>query len=573
MPLKIAANLTLPDDAVTQTFGFIGHKGSGKSYAAMKLAELLLGADRQVVALDPVGVWYSLRLSADGVKPSKLKIPILGGLRGDVPLEPGAGKTVADFVVDTGACCVLDVSLFRKAQRKEFVADFAEELFYRQKAVRRPLHLFIEEAQVFAPQNPAKGEERMLGAIEDIVRIGRNFGLGASMITQRPQSVNKEVLNQVEPLIVFRMIASHEREAVKRWLQHVGADADKMLAEIHGLKTGDCYFWSPAWLDEFKKIRFAKRTTFDASSTPTGEDVAPAELKAVDLGKLQQAMAKSIEQAKANDPKELKRQIAELQRQLAARPAAAVDQAAVAKAVETAVKQRDRFWSVNVGRVLAAEANFREKATVLSEAIATLKEGPRSDENAIENKSARTLQTPVPPKVSAPVEKSAGKYATKYAAAADGSLSRMQRAFLTALAQHPAGLQKQQILILAGYRSSGDVSSCFAQLTRDGWTEGDRGRMVITAEGRAVLGPWDALPKGDELRELRIREAGTMEGKFLKALFNAYPESIAKGEVLEQAGYRSSGDVSSCFAKLVRVGWAAKSGSSLLRASDTFFED
>lgn len=34
MKLKVAENLSLPADAVTQTFGFLGRKGSGKTYAA-----------------------------------------------------------------------------------------------------------------------------------------------------------------------------------------------------------------------------------------------------------------------------------------------------------------------------------------------------------------------------------------------------------------------------------------------------------------------------------------------------------------------------------------------------------
>jgi ABC-type dipeptide/oligopeptide/nickel transport system ATPase component len=39
--LQLAESLSLPaDEAVTQKYGFIGRSGSGKSYAAMRLAEL-----------------------------------------------------------------------------------------------------------------------------------------------------------------------------------------------------------------------------------------------------------------------------------------------------------------------------------------------------------------------------------------------------------------------------------------------------------------------------------------------------------------------------------------------------
>ena len=56
--LKLADTIALPaDEAVTQKYGFIGRSGSGKSYAAMRLAELFLEAGAQVIALDWVGLW------------------------------------------------------------------------------------------------------------------------------------------------------------------------------------------------------------------------------------------------------------------------------------------------------------------------------------------------------------------------------------------------------------------------------------------------------------------------------------------------------------------------------------
>jgi len=53
--LKITKTRALPLDAVTQTLAFIARKGAGKTYAAGKLVEELLGAGAPVVVLDPVG--------------------------------------------------------------------------------------------------------------------------------------------------------------------------------------------------------------------------------------------------------------------------------------------------------------------------------------------------------------------------------------------------------------------------------------------------------------------------------------------------------------------------------------
>ena len=65
---------------------FLGRTGSGKTFAVTKLVEEMLDARAQVIVLDPVGVWWGLRLLADGKSPG-IPITIFGGLHGDVPLE------------------------------------------------------------------------------------------------------------------------------------------------------------------------------------------------------------------------------------------------------------------------------------------------------------------------------------------------------------------------------------------------------------------------------------------------------------------------------------------------------
>src|SRR3982751_479532 len=125
MEIQISPELTLPIEAVTQTFAFLARRGAGKTYAASKLCEEVLSIGAQAVVLDPVGNWYGLRLAADG-KGKGFAIPVLGGEHGDIPLEPEAGALIADLVVDKDLSIVLDVSTMRKGQRKEFATAFAE---------------------------------------------------------------------------------------------------------------------------------------------------------------------------------------------------------------------------------------------------------------------------------------------------------------------------------------------------------------------------------------------------------------------------------------------------------------
>ena len=64
--IHLGRNLDLPISAVTQTFALLAKRGGGKTYCGLKLAEGMLEAHAQIVAIDPIGKWWSLRLAADG---------------------------------------------------------------------------------------------------------------------------------------------------------------------------------------------------------------------------------------------------------------------------------------------------------------------------------------------------------------------------------------------------------------------------------------------------------------------------------------------------------------------------
>src|SRR3954469_15845493 len=95
--LHIADGLSLPLDATTQAIGIVAKRRVGKSYTARRFAEQLVKAGQQIVIVDPKGDWWGIRSSADGKSPG-LPVVILGGERGDLPLEVTAGEVVAKLV-------------------------------------------------------------------------------------------------------------------------------------------------------------------------------------------------------------------------------------------------------------------------------------------------------------------------------------------------------------------------------------------------------------------------------------------------------------------------------------------
>lgn len=319
--LRFAANVELPLDAVTQKIAAVGRSGSGKSYAASKLVELLLEAKLQVVVVDPVGIHWSLRLSADG-EGRGFDIPVLGGEHQEIPLEPTAGKIIAELVAEKRASLVLDVSMMTGAEQRRFVADFAKELLHAKKKNRSPVMIVWEESQEFVPQRVGPREAEMVGAMEKLIKIGRNFGIGTFLITQRPQATNKDVLNQTEVLIVFQMTGAHERKAILEWVVDKGLDK-RLVDSLAALREGDGYLWSPGWLRRFEKFRALQRKTLDISATPKvgGVDTAHTVLPEIDLEAVKKAMAATIERAKAEDPRELRRRIRELEVEISKRDA------------------------------------------------------------------------------------------------------------------------------------------------------------------------------------------------------------------------------------------------------------
>ena len=303
----------LPLEMLTTMTAIIGRRGSGKTTTGMVLAEEFIEAGLPVVMLDPLGVHYGLRSSADG-KHAGLPVTILGGQHGDVPLEQTAGRLIADLVVEQPGAYIIDFSAFEsRAAEKRFAADFADRLYRLKVFDSSALGFIVDEADTFAPQQSQGDDKRMLGAFEAIARRGRVRGLGMVAITQRPAVLNKNVLSQCEVMIAHQVTAPQDREALRAWAQGNATPEQVVtfLDSLASLQVGQAWLWSPAWLGVFERVDVRRRRTFDSSATPkVGQvKVQPRVLAAVDVSMLRERMAETIERAEAEDPKKLRGQL------------------------------------------------------------------------------------------------------------------------------------------------------------------------------------------------------------------------------------------------------------------------
>lgn len=555
----------LPDELVTRTQAILAIRGGGKTYTALVQMEELLTRGLQAIAIDPTGVWWGLRSSADG-KRAGFPVLVFGGDHGDIPLEPTAGQLIADFLVDSGRSAVLDLSAFESGSAQDRFAEALAERLYRRKAkARSPMHLFVDEADSFAPQRPMPGQQRMLGAFEAIVRRGRSRGMGMTLITQRPAVLNKNVLTQVDLLTCLRVSGPQDQKAILAWVELHG-DEDRrttMMCRLASLPRGQAWLWSPGWLGCFELVSIRRRTTFDSSATPeTGASVVqPKTLAEVDLDDLSTRIKETKERAEANDPAKLRRRVADLERQLDARPSADP------KIIEVPVLKADELndlqdASVNVCdavRALQAVAGSLERAI-----HAAKPEVPASRYR--QAGGARRVDADVAT-ATASVGRNPRSLHQQPRPTGDGPNGGLRR-MLIALAQRPRGLTSTALGVRAGLSSSsGTFGTYLGRGRSEGWIAGTRDHLTITEAGLKTLGPYEPLPEGPALLDYWLSQLGGGASRMLRALAES-DGPMTKAQLGERAGLEAkSGTFGTYLGKLRALELVTGRGDDL-RLSD-----
>jgi hypothetical protein len=530
--LKIAPGLALdPDYVGGGTFALLAKKGAGKTYTGRVMAEEFWKAKVPFVVLDPMGAWWGLRSSADGTGEG-IPVAIFGGEHADAPLERGGGQVLADLVVDEGLSMVLDLkTLGSRAAEREFAKAFLERLYRRNREL---VHLFMDEADLFAPQKPQSGDQPLLGVTENIVRRGRNAGIGITLITQRPAVLNKDVLTQVDGLVAMRITGLTDRNAIDDWVR--GHDDPELAAKVKptlaGLANGECWWWIPE-LDVLKQVQVRASETFDSSPTRRRGDKRrePKSFADVDMAAIEKTMASTIERAKASDPKELRKQVADLRKQLAERPTEQVEKIEYRDVPVLDDAHVDRLEDA-VEALSASAAKIIAATNEISAGLAKAKGRPPAPAPA-----ARTPQPPQPQRRPAPTPP-----AEATADAGDFRPTPAQRRILNALAMLEVigvtAADKTQLALFAqaSPKSSGYTNNLGA-LRSAGLIDYPAARLVaLTADGRPLADATDAPSTVDELHAFVRSLVGPAKARILEQLIATYPDPLPKAELAERAG-------------------------------------
>lgn len=533
--MDIGTGLRLdPDYIGGGTIALLAKKGAGKTYTARVMAEEMWAAGVPFAFIDPMGAAWGLRSSADG-KGEGIPVAIFGGSHGDAPLERGAGALMADLLVDEGISMVLDMSeLGSRAAERQFAFDFLERLYRRNSAL---VHLLMDEADLFAPQKPQAGDQKLLGVTENIVRRGRNRGIGITLITQRPAVLNKDVLTQVDALVALRMTGLTDRKAIDEWVKGHGDDeAARLVKEsLSSLKNGESWWWIPE-KHILKRVQVREARTFDSSPTRTrgSERREPTSYADIDMEVIGDRMAATIERAKLTDPKELAKRIRELEAELAKRPT----EVEVVKEVEVEVVKEvapPEFESgladlvhdfeVGIGNLRKHIADF---ASVPSHSV----ESTRGKRMGVGVPSV--IKQPSPRRPAAP---------TNGAVNGSGTVETpAQQRIVDALAWFEAiGVatpSRAALAPMAGTKpSSGGFKNNLGRLRSNGAIDYPQGGTVqLTDSGRGAANQPDVAPTPEQLQAAVMERITPAQARILECLIHAYPSEVAREDLANAVG-------------------------------------
>ncbi len=488
---------------------------------------------------------------------------VFGGDHGDLPLERAAGALIADVVVDHPAWYVLDFSHFEsKEAERQFATDFAERFYRRKGTNKAPMHLFVDEADMFCPQQVPSGDQRMLGAFQSIVRRGGIRGIGTTLISQRAAVVNKSVLEQIDVLIALRTVGPNDRKAIARYVEAHGSTEQQheLMDSIASLGLGEAWIWEPGE-DLFQRVQIRQRHTYNSSATPdsTKQALTPARMAPVDLEKIRHQLATLVQKAEQDDPQALRRRIAELER---ARPKATVQikevvkyvvpEEVIAEARRTAAELREA--GDRLERLVTAGADVRSLVAEPSKSFGE-RPAPKVERPSVVEASPRQeLERPTHDE---PVELKAGA-----------------RRMLEVLSRHhPMRVTRAQAATLARFKVGGGAFQAYwSALKRAGFIEEEGKEVSVTKAGLLEAGVTPANPiTTQELLDVWRGSLKPAASTMLDLLVEIFPDSLTRDQLAERVNMVSSGGAFQTYVGTLRRNGLIDFDGTYYRASASLF--
>lgn len=504
------------------------NSGGGKSWALRRLLEQTHGRLQHLV-IDPEGEFATLRERFDYVLAAKSG--------GDTAADPRAARLLAEKLLELNVSAILDIYELKTHERVRFVRGFLEALVDAPKALWHPALVVVDEAHVYCPQ---AGEAESAGAVIDLCTRGRKRGFCAVLATQRLSKLHKDAAAELNNKLIGRTGLDLD---VRRACDELGFGKEHW-PELRQLEAGEFYAYGPAISGEVLRLRVGKVQTTHPKSGAR-RSVAPPKPSATVLAllpKLADLPAEQEQRQRTLD--ELKADNARLRRELAQQPkpkaAPAPKPPKPPREVHVLSPADLKRWEAVTGRVISELGKTRERLERFEykrvESITTYDPQPNAPGRPW---TKDDLNAMLPAKAVAPEPTRDFSRAVR-AIATDSPLPPGERAVLTAAAQRPEGVKRDQLSVLTGYkRSSRDAY--VSRLAAAGRVVLRGNLIVATRDGVDALGSgFEPLPTGQALREYWLNKLPPGERAVLEVVIAEHPQPVTRDHISRQTEYKRS---------------------------------
>jgi len=193
MKFRLNDDFTIDSDLYKREglrFSILAMSGHGKSNAAACIVEDALDQGAQVIIVEPIPEWHTLKAQYNNVV-------VVGGPYQDLPLEPAFAHEYVKSALEKGISLVVNVSdIEDETEQIKFVSSFLWNLYRLEQKYRRVLFLVLEEADTWAPQMWDQNTKQSLSRVSLIAKHGRKIGIFPILVSQRPADLHKSPLSQ-----------------------------------------------------------------------------------------------------------------------------------------------------------------------------------------------------------------------------------------------------------------------------------------------------------------------------------------------------------------------------------------
>jgi hypothetical protein len=524
--------------------------GQGKSWLLRVLAEQAFGKV-QIIIIDVEGEFPNLREKYDFV---------LVGKGGEAPADTRSAALLAHKLLELNASAICDLYEMKASDRHRWVRLFLEALIDAPKNLWHPVLVIVDEAHVFCPEKGA-GESEASDAMIGLATRGRKRGFCAVFATQRLGKLRKDAAAEMLNVMIGGTFIDVDRKRAADALGIPNNELHAFFDEMKVIKPG--MFWvlgraisKERILCEVGKVE-TKHPESGSSKYSAEPPPAPDKIKLL-LPKLSD-LPKEAE-AKARTEADLRKEVAELKRQLSTRPTLTVPEVKIER-VEVPV-----FQSGELDRLEAIARNIGDYGAQLVTVSRDISTTAKSARNA----PRPTFSAPAPRKPVGAISTPRPPAQSVIPAESNGSLPVGEQKVLTVCGQYPDGVLREQITIITGYKRS----------TRDEYIKRLQQKGLVNVQGKAIfitdagfdsLGlDFEPLPTGDELREYWLNRLPSGERKILEVLCSWYPSDVDRDLISEQTNYaRSSRD--EYIKRLSARKLVMSTGPARVKVSDSLF--